>query len=142
MRGGADPPTVVDAVVTPDATIRRGRRPACEGDIVWTFTYTDCATTRDWTYTIRWICGLHHQCCARFVHVNCLPMRGGADPPTVVDAVVTPDTTNTPPAAGLLAKGISLDIYLYRLCNNTPTGLYLYGGYAGFTISAAPGLST
>jgi hypothetical protein len=55
MRWWRDPPTVVDAVVTPDTDqYAAGRRPACEGDIVWTFTYTDCATTPrlDLYYTV------------------------------------------------------------------------------------------
>src|SRR5688500_20309863 len=48
------PPTVQDAcgnTLTPTNTPPTAG-PACEGDIVWTFTYTDCAgNTADWTYT-------------------------------------------------------------------------------------------
>src|SRR5687768_18615194 len=48
------PPTVQDAcgntLTTTNTPPTAG--PACEGDIVWTFTYTDCAgNTADWTYT-------------------------------------------------------------------------------------------
>src|SRR5688500_19605305 len=46
-------PTVVDAcgsTLTPTNTPPSGV--TCEGSVVWTFTYTDCAgNTADWTYT-------------------------------------------------------------------------------------------
>jgi uncharacterized protein YoaH (UPF0181 family) len=105
--GGADPPTVVDAVVTPDTDNTRRRRPCLRRGYRLDIYLYDCANNTRLDYTIRWICGLHHQCCAGLSTVNCLRCAGGADPPTVVDAVVTPDATNTPPAPALLAKGIS-----------------------------------
>jgi hypothetical protein len=216
MRGGADPPTVVDAVVTPDADNTPRRRPACEGDIVWTFTYTIVPTTppMDLYYTVdmrpspsvlrrfvhrelscRCAGGATHQrlsmpavtltdqyaaaagpaCegdivwtftytdCAttrrldlyytvdmrpspsvlrRFVHRELSADAWWRRPTTVVDAVVTPDATNTRgrrPAC----EGDIVWTFTYTIVPTTPpTGLYLYGGYAAFTISAAPGLST
>jgi hypothetical protein len=121
--GGADPPTVVDAcgnTLTPTNTppaaacLRRGYRL----DIY----YTDCANnTADWTYTYTVDMppspSVLRQVCPRELSCRC---AGGADPPTVVDAVVTPDADQY--AAGrrpCLRRGYRLDIYLYD-CATTP----------------------
>jgi hypothetical protein len=64
-------------------------------------------------------------------------MRWWRDPPTVVDAVVTPDTTNTPPAAGPACEGDIVWTFTYTIVQQHATGPILYGGYAGLHISAA-----
>src|SRR5678815_4903187 len=105
--------------------------PACEGDIVWTFTYTDCANnTADWTYTYTVdMPAFTISAAPGLSTVNCpADALVAPTPPTVVDAcgnTLTP--TNTPPAAGPACEGDIVWTFTYTDCaNNTADWTYTY----------------
>jgi hypothetical protein len=87
---------------------------------------------RRWTYTYRWICGLHHQCAPGLSTVNCPADALVAPTPQRLSMpVVTPDADQYAAAAGLLAKGISSGHLPIPIVPQHATGPILYGGYAG-----------
>jgi gliding motility-associated-like protein len=132
--------TLTPVVSTPSAVV-------CEGTMVWTFTYTDCASnTADWTYTYTidvpaFTIGTANGAST----VNCVA-DGQVQPtaPVVTDAcgnTLTP-VVSTPSAVA--CEGAMVWTFTYMDCaNNTADWTYTYTiDVPAFTIGTANGSST
>ena len=142
------PPVVKDAcgntltpTNTPPSTV------SCEGPVVWTFTYKDCAgNTADWTYTYTVDLPAFTITDAPGTKtVNCPADALVAPvPPVVKDAcgnTLTP--TNTPPST-VSCEGPVVWTFTYKDCaGNTADWTYTYTvDLPAFTITDAPGTKT
>jgi gliding motility-associated-like protein len=143
------PPAMVDLcgdpivpVVTAPAAV------ACEGDMVWVFTYTDCAgNTADWlyTYTID-VPAFTIPYANGASTVNC-PADGSvqpADPGVVLDECGNTLTPVVTAPAAVACEGDMVWVFTYTDCaGNTADWLYTYTiDVPAFTIPYANGAST
>ena len=124
------PPTVNDncgVSITPTGPTVSAT-PDCQGSVVYTYTYTDCAgNTADWTYTYTIELAPFTVPADDSSTVECLGDATAPTPPTVFDAngdeVVPTMTENTDP----ICEGDKIYTFTYTDCaGNTADWLYTY----------------
>ncbi|WP_157805357.1 HYR-like domain-containing protein, partial [Confluentibacter citreus] len=124
------PPTVTDNcgnTITPSPAVKTDT-PDCQGSIVYTFTYTDCAgNTADWTYTYTVILAPFTVPANAGSTVECIVDATAPTPPTVFDAnnneVVPVMAESNDPAC----EGEKIYTFTYTDCaGNTADWVYTY----------------
>jgi gliding motility-associated-like protein len=141
------PPAVTNFCGTPlTPVVTAPSAVACEGPMVWTFTYTDCAgNSRVWTYTYNVDMPAFTLPANGGSTVNCLANALVQPTPPVVTSVcgtvLTPTVSAGPSPA---CEGTKVYTFTYTDCaGNTANWIYTYTiDIPTFTIAAAPGAST
>src|SRR5690349_213297 len=118
------PPTVTDAcgrAITP--TVTTPSPVSCNGTMVYTFTYTDCANhTHAWTYTYTIAAPDFTLPASGASTVNCPADAVAPTPPTVTDAcgrAITPTVTTPSPVT---CNGTMVYTFTYTDCANHKIG--------------------